>query len=251
MLSNDINKFIAYYQNLLIIQYHNKPNARAVIKAFLRPLAEVFQLFKDLENAFNIETAEGIQLDIVAKYFGVRRKYNNIVFDRLYHNYQYINGYEDGLSFQTLTNQGDGGTWTLNTANQSFYELNDKELRMLIKLRIIGLNNELLTYDFLDRQIFLLFKSDILLVQGLPHATDTMMNLIFFDNTTNIGKVLDAYPEYLPFPAGVGGQQSTLPVKNPFFTLTQLQINGGQDYNYYQSGFSLLGKLGGNIRLFN
>ena len=56
MTSDVINKFIEYYQNLLIIQYHNKPNARAVIRAFLRPLAEVFELLEELENAFNIET---------------------------------------------------------------------------------------------------------------------------------------------------------------------------------------------------
>lgn len=251
MTSDVINKFIEYYQNLLIIQYHNKPNARAVIRAFLRPLAEVFELLEELENAFNIETAVGVQLDIVAKYFGVRRTYNNIVFDRLYHNYQYINGYEDGLSFQTLNNQGEGGTWTLQTANSSYYDLTDKELRQLIKLRIIGLNNELITYEFLDSKVFDLFGSELLTMQGPIYSPD--MNVgFFFDDSTNIGKVLHNYPEYYPVPAGVGGDDNPLPAKNPYFTLTKLQINGGLAYNYFQASFSVLGKQqGGRIRLVN
>ena len=52
MITTQMQKFIDYYVNLLIIQYHNKPKAQATIRAFLRPLAEVFQLYKDLENAW-------------------------------------------------------------------------------------------------------------------------------------------------------------------------------------------------------
>ena len=244
-MTEQMQEFINYYVNLLIIQYHNKPKAQAVIRAFLRPLAEVFQLFKDLENAFNIETAVGKQLDIVAKYFGVKRTYNNIVFDYLYHNYQYINGYVDGLSFQTLKNPGDGGSWTLETANRSYYDLTDKELRMLIKLRIIGLNNELLTYSFFYHQLLYLFGNEIGAESGF-----IMNENFYFDNTTNIGKVLHNYPEYFPVPAGVRVDQGDLSDFDKFFTATQLQINGGLDYNYTQKGFSLIGRVqGGDIRL--
>lgn len=248
MITNQMQKFIDYYVNLLIIQYHNKPKAQATIRAFLRPLAEVFQLYKDLENAFNIETAEGVQLDIVAKYFGVKRTYNNIVFDRLYHNYQYINGYVDGLSFQTIKNQGDGGTWTLETANRSYYDLSDKELRLLIKLRIIGLNNELLTYAFFYNHLFDLFGNEIY----AEFNVDSMfMNARFyFDDTTNIGKLLTNYPEYFPVPAGVKADNEELPNFTKYFTTTLLQLNGGLAYNSYQASFNLLGNdTGATVRI--
>ena len=248
MITTQMQKFIDYYVNLLIIQYHNKPKAQATIRAFLRPLAEVFQLYKDLENAFNIETAEGVQLDIVAKYFGVRRTYNNIVFDRLYHNYQYINGYVDGLSFQTIKNQGDGGTWTLETKNRSYYDLSDKELRLLIKLRIIGLNNELLTYEFFYNHLFDLFGNEIYAEFNVDNA---LMNARFyFDNTTNIGKLLTNYPEYFPVPSGVKADNKNLPNFTKYFTGTLLQINGGVAYNSYQASFNLLGNdTGATVRI--
>lgn len=247
MITNQMQKFIDYYVNLLIIQYHNKPKAQATIRAFLRPLAEVFQLYKDLENAFNIETAEGVQLDIVAKYFGVKRTYNNIVFDRLYHNYQYIDGYVDGLSFQTLSNQGDGGTWTLETANRSYYDLSDKELRLLIKLRIIGLNNELLTYAFFYNQLFDLFGTEI---YAETSQNDVMSMIFYFDQTTNIGKLLHNFPEYFPVPAAVGATNENLQNFTKYFTSTLLQINGGLAYNSYQASFNLLGNdTGATVRL--
>lgn len=249
MITNQMQKFIDYYVNLLIIQYHNKPKAQATIRAFLRPLAEVFQLYKDLENAFNIETAEGVQLDIVAKYFGVKRTYNNIVFDRLYHNYQYINGYVDGLSFQTIKNQGDGGTWTLETANRSYYDLSDKELRLLIKLRIIGLNNETLTYAFFYNQLFNLFGTEI---YAETNYADVMSMIFYFDQTTNIGKLLHNYPEYFPVPAAVGATNESLQDFTKYFTTTLLQINGGLAYNLHQESFNLLGNdTGATVRLLS
>ena len=237
-MNEKMREFIEYYVNLLIIQYHNKPKAQATIRAFLRPLAEVFQLFKDLEDAFNIETAVGVQLDIVAKYFGVKRTYNNIVFDALWHNYQYIDGYVDGLSFQTLRNKGDGGTWTLETRNKSVYNLTDAELRQLIKLRIIGLNNERITYDFFYYNLFYLFGSSVIAQAG------TTMNVDFyFDASSNVGKVLDAYPDLFPVPAGVGATKNALPAQDKKFTLTKLQVNGGMEYNYNQGTINLVGNL--------
>ena len=116
---------------------------------------------------------------------------------------------------------------------------------MLIKLRIIGLNNELLTYSFFYYQMVYLFKNEI----GAS-TYDTMSMEFFFDNTTNIGKLLHNYPEYFPVPAGVSTVQSDFSDVTEFFTLTQLQMNGGLDYNYTQAGFSLVGRVqGGDIRL--
>ena len=66
MLKPRVKEFLDYYENLLIIQYHERPKARATIRALLRPLAELFDVIKELENAFNIEMARGVQLDIVA-----------------------------------------------------------------------------------------------------------------------------------------------------------------------------------------
>lgn len=61
-----------YYANLLILQYIEKPKAYAMIKALVTPVF-IDQLPIDVQNAFNIEDAEGVQLDTLGDYVGVSR----------------------------------------------------------------------------------------------------------------------------------------------------------------------------------
>ena len=138
---------------------------------------------------------------------------------------------------------------TLETANRSYYDLSDKELRLLIKLRIIGLNNELLTYAFFYNQIFDLFGTEI---YAETDQNDVMSMIFYFDETTNIGKLLHNYPEYFPVPAAVGATNDNLGNFTKYFTSTLLQLNGGLAYNSYQASFNLLGNdTGATIRILS
>ncbi len=64
----------AYYANLLILQYLQKPNAYALVKATVKPVL-MDQLPIAVQNAFNLTgtTAVGVQLDTIGKYLGVTR----------------------------------------------------------------------------------------------------------------------------------------------------------------------------------
>ena len=61
-----------YYASLLILQYKEKTKAFATMVALTKPVA-IDQLPVQVENAFNIETAEGVQLDVIGDYVGVSR----------------------------------------------------------------------------------------------------------------------------------------------------------------------------------
>lgn len=63
---------VDYYANLLIIQYINKPKAYATIQALSR-MAVMSELPISVQNAFDIDTAVGAQLDILGKYMNVKR----------------------------------------------------------------------------------------------------------------------------------------------------------------------------------
>lgn len=63
----------SYYSNLLIMQYHNKPKAKATIEAAVGLLPD--DLIMEVINGFDIETAVGKQLDILGEYVGVDRYY--------------------------------------------------------------------------------------------------------------------------------------------------------------------------------
>lgn len=70
-----VQDLLKYYLNLLILQYKNKPKAighvtTLVTQAFCDLLPQI------LERAFDLETAEGVQLDIIGKYIGIKRRVN-------------------------------------------------------------------------------------------------------------------------------------------------------------------------------
>ena len=68
-----MNDFIQAYLDLLIYQYRDKPNASAEIQAIIKPFSDVFDLYNDLENVFDLDLAVGKQLDIIGKIVGLSR----------------------------------------------------------------------------------------------------------------------------------------------------------------------------------
>lgn len=75
-----LNTMEDYYANLLIIQYHNKPRARATIKLMAHFLWANMLLLQ-IRDAFDWKTAIGKQLDIIGEWVGVDRFYNGQLFD--------------------------------------------------------------------------------------------------------------------------------------------------------------------------
>lgn len=69
MTTDDI---VTYYVNLLILQYRSKPGARGSVDAVVRPTI-MDQLPNQVQAAFAVDTAVGVQLDVVGKYAGVTR----------------------------------------------------------------------------------------------------------------------------------------------------------------------------------
>lgn len=65
-------EIIDYYSNLLILEYLQQPKAYATIQTSVTPFV-MDQLPIDVQNAFAIPTAVGVQLDILGKYVGASR----------------------------------------------------------------------------------------------------------------------------------------------------------------------------------
>lgn len=112
--------YAKYLASLLIIQFHSKPKASATIEA----LGRLFpvDLILQVRDAFDVDTAVGKQLDILAKYVGVNRFFTNT----------------------------DGEIITLT----------DDELRILIKFAAISNTSNMSQYD-LDTSLYNFFGRDI------------------------------------------------------------------------------------------
>lgn len=66
------DELIDYYVELLIIQYVNLAKARATVRAFVKMMV-MDQLPLLVQQAYDLDTAVGVQLDVLGKYAGVSR----------------------------------------------------------------------------------------------------------------------------------------------------------------------------------
>jgi hypothetical protein len=65
-------EIINYYAALLIMQYAGQPKAYATVQTFVSALV-ANQIFTQVGNGFNIDTAVGVQLDVIGKINGASR----------------------------------------------------------------------------------------------------------------------------------------------------------------------------------
>lgn len=68
-----MSTFTKQYTDLLIKQYWEKPKAKAEIEAGAAEYESINDLADALGNAFDIDTAVGVQLDIIGKRVGISR----------------------------------------------------------------------------------------------------------------------------------------------------------------------------------
>lgn len=61
-----------YYSGLLILQYRQQPKATAHIEALVKQVI-ADQIITQVQDAFALDTAVGVQLDVIGKYAGVTR----------------------------------------------------------------------------------------------------------------------------------------------------------------------------------
>ena len=116
----DTFDYAGYLAGLLIIQYSHKPKAIATIKA----LSKMFplDLILQVRDAFDIDTATGVLLDMLGKYVGASRWYYNSLGEQV--------------------------------------RLNDDEYRMLLKFKIISNTSNASHYD-IDQALYEFFGTQV------------------------------------------------------------------------------------------
>lgn len=204
-MANDYDKLkkqlIEYYQDLLIVQYHDKPKAKAMIKAEIEEtLANLLDI--QVRDAFDVDTAVGVQLDIIGKWVGVDRIFKGQMFDNkswfsLTRYNELTNPLQGGFSrfdnFDTL----EGGFLTYDFIVSTRNKINDTDFRLLIKLKIIRNNIKHSPKD-IDEAMYKLFADTLYTVWG------ECMEMTFYYKNKNYGIVkLGQEKNCFPIPTGV------------------------------------------------
>lgn len=191
---------IEYYVNLLIIQYYNKTKARDTIMELITAIM-VYDISQEIRNGFDITTAVGTQLDLLAKYVGVERVVTGAVFDRDYFGFaDYTETapftYYGYIDYTDITSDIQFRNYV--EENKSLYGLIDTELRMIITMKIIQ-NNGNASNKEIDDLLNTFFGSEIIFFERYPMG----VTYIFPESKrrlTNIAKTEGV----LPHPAAVG-----------------------------------------------
>ena len=204
-MANDYDKLkkqlIEYYEDLLIVQYHDKPKAKAMIKAEMEEtLANLLDI--QVRDAFDVDTAVGVQLDIIGKWVGVDRIFKGQMFDNkswfsLTRYNEPTTPLQGGFSrfdnFDTL----EGGFLTYDFIVSTRNKINDTDFRMLIKLKIIRNNIKHSPKD-IDEAMYKLFADTLYTVWG------ECMEMTFYYKKKNYGIVkLGQEKKCFPIPTGV------------------------------------------------
>lgn len=193
-----ISDMSSYFANLLAFEYRNAPKAYAQMRLWAKQaLADLFAF--QVQDAFDVDTAIGAQLDVIGKYVGVNRNIGTPVTK------PYFGFYDNTATVKNPNGFTDSTNPAINAVGiffQSYFigsentALNDEAYRLVIKLQIILNQNDgtlasIQTYlhNFLPGVVSLTDNADMTLTYTLSSVTPVDPSVL---------------QKFLPKPAGVG-----------------------------------------------
>ena len=149
---NEIASIENYYADLLIIQYRNKPKARATIKLGV-DLYLTDGLVFDLQNVLDIDTAVGVQLDLIGKILGCNRNIFGFNIDKKYFSFEkdpsHIDIVADYAALQAYDTTGLADGVIIKVTSDSNYD-NETTFYKLTSGAWVYLENSEISYGFSD-----------------------------------------------------------------------------------------------------
>lgn len=159
-------ELILYYQNLLLLQYR-KPKAQATISALIT-LLMIYDLMISVRDGYNLDTAIGVQLDILGKYLGVLRVVEGFPLETPSFGYaRYGDSFPvpdiESYSVYGVTPVSPG--WISYFDGQSTYMMTDDEYRIILKMAVARKNGNSSVQE-IDSVLFPAFSNNYLAIEG-------------------------------------------------------------------------------------
>lgn len=156
----DIQSVENYYADLLIIQYRNKPKARATIKLG----ADLYMadgLIFDLNNVLDIDTAVGAQLDLIGKILGCNRNIYGMTLNIDFFSFEKV----DAFGYSDADGLSDGYWKQYRNSIGTVYSLPDDVYRTLLKFKAIY-NVRRGSTKFMNEMYWRIFGSEVEMVNN-------------------------------------------------------------------------------------
>lgn len=221
-----MNELIRYFTNLLILQYRNKPKAKATIETLVTNLFSndtggIFPL--DVENAYDLDTASQKQLDVLGKYIGYSSDVDIIVDN----NFKYAE-YDDSVNPDTGYSEYDGSRDSLPYAEYRYTTYLKKILEYGDYTKILGflseIKNKVLSLGEIDSLLKKYFGDNIYVVEGDKTIEYHFLQEFLPDFTTE--DQLDVFVQkYMPKPMGC----TVSAVRDPYY-INAIPRGGAENY---------------------
>lgn len=114
------------YENLLIVQYSDKPKAAATVALIVNQYKKSFDVIEQFEIAFDLDTAVVKQLDVLGKIVGISRNIEGII-PKVFFGF-FGNPNANGFSLAPF--------YTLDQQKYTDTQLNDSDYRFFIRMKI-------------------------------------------------------------------------------------------------------------------
>jgi hypothetical protein len=202
----ELEEVLEYYSNLLIIQYNKKEKAKAHVTVFINALMASL-IYTQIQNAYDLDTAVGVQLDVLGKYIGASRIFNSFSFpgqvfslatrEELIANTFASNKSGFSTRQQLIDKEAYGESFTYDK-KQDIESLSDDDYRLLLRLKVVS-NNTIASRGEIDSNLWRLFGDGVKIVspdEGL---------VLFYQVQTEFGDLFLAGFEQniIPKPAGI------------------------------------------------
>ena len=190
----DIQNIENYYADLLIIQYRNKPKARAVIKLG----ADIYLadgLLLDMNNILDIDTAIGAQLDLIGKILGCNRNINGLTLDTEFFSFEKTGAY--GYSDAEELSQGYWKNYQNSTG--SVYSLPDDVYRTVLKFKAIY-NLRRGSMKFMNDMYWRIFGNEV----DMENDTANLQVIYNIPTAHSVAVSVAVFLNYLEPPLGIG-----------------------------------------------
>lgn len=198
-MAYDVNATLEYYADLLLYQYNDKPRARETIKLLVaQAICDHVTLY--MNDAFDLETAEGPQLDILGEYIGFNRVIPIPIPQPYFQLDDYVTPVSSPVGFRDYLDPLVNETsvfYLYIFVNESFSTLNDSQYLFMLKLKIV-LNNLFNSLANISEALLNFFGPDVIC---LDQADMTISYLVQNQPSYLLSLALNL--DLLPKPMGV------------------------------------------------
>lgn len=185
------------YEKTLIVQYRTKDNAKKTVRLLVnQSLCDGLPL--ELKRAFDLDTAQGAQLDILGRIVGVNRNVYGLELFRTFFEMAFYEDLTPTVGFGRYNDTPYSTDLFLRYNSNASYSMTDFEMSSVIKMKIIQNNSWSSTKDLVDA-LYLAFGTDITLTDN-KDMTLEYDSVLLYKNVVLICEYLD----FLPRPMGVG-----------------------------------------------